>query len=575
MGTADTASQKLLLLSDFNLGNLAGQFRAHGLSPKVDPELADYGQVQPILNDRSHAAWEGARSKSLLVWTTPERVSGGFQSLAQFGSFEMDAILNEVDSFTASIANAASEFKIVFLPLWTTYSWNRTNTHELSVQGAQYILMRMNARLIEKTSSLPNVRILNSSRWLEAVGDSAYSPRLWYMAKIPYSNDVFAEVVKDVKWHFRSALGGQRKLIICDLDDTMWGGILGDDGWENLKIGGHDPVGESFHDFQLALKSMKNRGVLLAIASKNDEKNALHAIASHPEMVLKESDFVAWRINWNDKALNIIELLKELNLGAQSAIFLDDNPVERARVREMIPEILVPELPQNKLAYVKTLLSLDCIDLATATAEDLARTDMYRSEKGRESAREQFVSAKDWLATLNMRISFKKLSKPDLGRTTQLMNKTNQLNLRTRRFTESELWDWAHQENQNVFVIRVEDRFGDLGLVGILSLKKNADEMRVEDYVLSCRVMGRSVEESILWVATQFAKSNGSKNLRAEYIPTSKNKPILDFFNRSGLSVSSSGHVFQWDLSKGEYLKPSFVDISIDIENLHSPKASE
>ncbi len=219
--------------------------------------------------------------------------------------------------------------------------------------------MEANLRLLHNLDTVPNVVALNASRWIELVGESAFNERLWYMGKIPFANGVFKAAAREVKAALRGIRGAARKLIVLDLDDTMWGGIVGEVGWQNIILGGHDPMGEAFVDFQRALKSLNRRGVLLAIASKNEETVAWQAVNQHPEMILRPDDFAGWRINWNDKAQNIVEIATELNLGLDSVVFIDDSQVERDRVRQALPDVLVPEWPSDTRLYLRALCDLD------------------------------------------------------------------------------------------------------------------------------------------------------------------------------------------------------------------------
>ena len=210
--------------------------------------------------------------------------------------------------------------------------------------------MQINLRLLESLAGAPAIHPLWAEKWIQLAGPTAFNHRLWYLGKIPFSNEVFKVAARDLKAALRGLNGQAKKVVILDLDDTLWGGIVGDAGWEGLILGGHDPAGEALVDFQRELKALTRRGILLAIVSKNEESIAMEAIAKHPEMVLKLSDFAGWRINWKDKAENIIDLMAELNLGLDSAVFIDDNPVESARVREALPKVCVPEWPSRQAA---------------------------------------------------------------------------------------------------------------------------------------------------------------------------------------------------------------------------------
>ena len=233
------------------------------------------------------------------------------------------------------------------------------------------------------------------------------------------------------------------------------------------------------------------------MVSKNDEAVALEAIASHPEMVIRTEHLAGWRINWQDKAQNIAELVAELNLGLQSTVFIDDNPTERGRVREALPEVLVPEWPTDPTRFADALRQLDCFDRAAITSEDRERNQMYVQERARRGSLDVASSPEDWLASLDVRVRIDPLSAANLKRVVQLLNKTNQLNLRTRRCTEMELTQWLEGgKNRNLVSLTIADRFGDIGLTGIVSWEQIGSTLEIVDYVLSCRAMGRQVEQS-------------------------------------------------------------------------------
>jgi FkbH-like protein len=409
--------------------------------------------------------------------------------------------------------------------------------------------MAMNLRLVEKLAVAKNVHVLNAQRWLEVTGKNACNPKLWYIGKVAFHADVFAEAANDIHAGLRACTGLARKLLVLDLDDTMWGGIVGDQGWENLRLGGHDSIGESFVDFQRAVKALTKRGIVLGIVSKNEESVALEAIKKHPEMVLREDDFVGWRINWRDKAQNIVDLTQELNLGLQSVVFIDDNPVERARVREALPEVFVPEWPEDKLFYRSALAQLRCFDIAAISKEDAERTQLYAAERKRDQLQKQVGSMSEWLKSLEMKVKAEPLAPHNVQRTTQLLNKTNQMNLSTRRLNEAELTEWANHAGRRLWAVSVSDKFGDAGLTGIISVEVKDGVASVVDYVLSCRVMGRTVENLMVHMAVDWSRGHGAKEIRAVHLPTAKNKPCLTFWQQQSKFTSGDGATFTWDAS--------------------------
>jgi FkbH-like protein len=268
------------------------------------------------------------------------------------------------------------------------------------------------------------------------------------------------------------------------------------------------------------------------------------AIRRHPEMVLRVEDFAGWRINWEDKAQNIIELLAELNLGPQSAVFIDDNPVERARVAESLPEVLVPEWPNDPLMYPSTLLSLRCFDVPSLSREDADRARMYLSETKRRELKRAVGSVEEWLARLSIRVRMDRLGEENLQRAAQLLNKTNQMNLSTRRMSETELLAWAKKQHHHLWTLRVSDKYGDAGLTGIVSMVARGHRAQLIDFILSCRVMGRHIEDVMTAAATDCARELGLEEVCAEYRPTPKNKPCLNYFQSLVPPFKNQGHWF-------------------------------
>jgi FkbH-like protein len=298
------------------------------------------------------------------------------------------------------------------------------------------------------------------------------------------------------------------------------------------------------------LKALRNRGILLAIVSKNDEYLAIEALTKHPEMVLRTSDFVAMRINWKDKAANIVEICAELNLGLQSVVFIDDNPVERARIREALTEVFVPDWPDDKTSYASTLWELDCFDSAYVTAEDLSRNEIYTTEKHRQILKQTVGSPEEWLLSLGTEVNVEELNPTNRARAVQLLNKTNQMNLTTRRLSEQELKAWLQAANRRFWVFRVKDKFGDSGLTGLLSLEIDSGVAHIVDFVLSCRVMGRNVERSMVAFAAKCCTGLGLQELRANFVPTPKNKPCHQFWVTSGFSCDDTRSRFNWQLAE-------------------------
>ncbi len=535
-----------VIVSDFNASNLAGLLSRQENAGTLYAHCAPFGQVMQSLLDTHKTLWSGDVDGAI-IWTTPHGISPGYATRLRYEESTIEEMVDEARAFGETLTRLPNTVRNIFVPTWSAFhpAFARRGFLDMDpVLGLSASLMKMNLALHEAVRVDSRVRLFDSARWAGLCGERAYDPRLWYAVKTPYSIDFFRYAARDFAAALRGIEGGARKLIVLDLDDTLWGGTVGDDGWQNLRLGGHDPVGEAYRDFQLALHALSRRGVLLGIVSKNDEQVALEAINSHPDMPLRADRFAGWRINWNDKAQNIVNLAEDLHLGLDGVVFIDDNPVERDRIRQALPAVLVPEWPANPAYYCSTLASLDCFDAPfVGTREDQDRTAMYVVERKRKRLRESALSLDDWLRSLDLLVRVECLDSANLPRAAQLLNKTNQMNLSTRRLSAGEFMEWAADPSHLVLVFKVTDKLGDYGLVGIGSLEidRRGSFARVVDFLLSCRVMGRKVEETIFYVFETVARDAGAASLDVEYLPTEKNGPCLAFLENSGMMRPNDG----------------------------------
>jgi FkbH-like protein len=544
---AGSVGLRFLLLSDFNAEPLADFLNNRETDPVCEIRVAPFGQVTPSLLEIGAGQKATDEYDGVIVWTRPEAVIAGYDRLLRGGTDRADTIRAEVEGFASIIVNAAARLRYLFFVTWTEPSFRRNfGIWSMRPEGSSLTLMRMHVELCDRLAQHSNIFILNSNAWFAEAGRKSWNFKLWYLAKIPFSPDVFEAAAADFKSAFRAIQGRSRKLIVLDLDDTLWGGVAGEVGWENVRLGGHDAIGEAFVDFQKALKTLNQTGVVLGIVSKNDESVALEVIDRHPEMVLRRSDFAAWRINWTDKAQNIVDIANELNLDLSSVVYIDDSPAERNRIRSALPAVAVPEWPQDIFLYPASLMEMRYFDKASITVEDRQRSSMYVVDRERSHARQHFQSVQDWLESLEMEVFVETLSRSNLARAAQLFNKTNQMNLASRRLSETELLNWSEAAGNELRVFRVSDKFGDYGLTGIIGLELNGGNALIRDYLLSCRVMGRGVEQLMLGMAIDSARSRGAAEIRAEYIPTAKNAPCLSFFKNVSKFDCASDRLFKW-----------------------------
>ncbi|MEP6914010.1 MAG: HAD-IIIC family phosphatase [Acidobacteriota bacterium] len=546
----------LHLVSDFNIDLLASGLRGT-LGETAVITIAPFGQVYQALIAPDPA--QVTDRTTLIVWTRPESVVEGFRRALQLGEVEHSAVLAEVDRYTQALLTAAASCRYVLHPTWTIPASKRLyGLLDLKPGlGIRSLLVKMNQALSQLMEKSSNIFVLDAESWLRTVGAKAYAPKLEFITKTPFSPPVFAAASKDIIAALDALEGRARKIVVVDLDNTLWGGVVGDDGPDGIHLGGHEYIGEAYAAFQRSLLALTNRGIQLAIASKNDESLALEVIDSHPEMILRREHFAGWRINWNDKAANLVELSQELRLGLQSFVFIDDNPVERSRISSALPEVLVPEWPAEPALYAATLDGLDCFDVPQITPEDFARTATHVAERQRRASQSGAPtgSFNEWLDSLETSVQVEPLSPSNLPRVGQLFNKTNQLNLTTRRLSATEIDAWASDPGRKVWAIRVRDRFGDSGLTGVVSLEIDGPTARLADLILSCRVMGRGVEYAMLHLASAFAASQQVTTLEIEYRRTERNGPCLKVLQESALSRRSDT-VFVWEGSQPYPLPP-------------------
>ena len=352
----------------------------------------------------------------------------------------------------------------------------------------------------------------------------------------------------------------RKKCLVLDLDNTLWGGILGEDGIDGIKIGGDYP-GKAFLYFQEALLELSKNGVILAVCSKNNEQDVLELWEKNPYIVLKKEHFAAYRINWQDKAKNIKELSEELNLGLDSFVFIDDNPTERELIRQMLPMVAVPDFPKQPydiLLFFNSLVE-DYFKVYAITDEDKVKTEQYKANASRVQAQRSFADFDSFLESLDIQMTIETANEFNIQRIAQMTQKTNQFNLTTKRYTDADVKTMLSQ-GWKVYCLSVSDRFGDSGITGCIMVNVN----EIDTFLLSCRILGKGIEYAFMKKMLEILKSEGIGNLKAKYIPTAKNAQVKDFYDKCGfrcISESENGikeyvaDLQEMDLEIKEYYK--------------------
>ena len=392
-----------------------------------------------------------------------------------------------------------------------------------------------------------------------------HDPELWHRAKqeiSPAASPMYGELVMRL---VAAKQGRSYKCLVLDLDNTLWGGVVGDDGLEGLVLGQGSALGEAFIAFQDYARELTRRGVILAVCSKNDETNALEPFDRHPEMLLRRGDIASFVANWSDKAANIRAIAQELNIGLDSMVFVDDNPFERALVRQELPMVAVPEVSDDPTLFAQTLADAGYFEGLAVTDDDRARSAQYQGNKAREALRTTATDLPSYLRSLEMRLIWRRFDQIGLQRTVQLINKTNQFNLTTRRYTEDDVLTIMRDPRAFGLQLRLLDRFGDNGIIAILIGRMLDDaDLLIDIWLMSCRVLGRQVEPTSLNLIVEQARLLGAHRLIGDYIPTRKNGMVRDHYPKLGFvtagETGEGGSRFVLNLD-GFNLADTFIDV--------------
>lgn len=407
-------------------------------------------------------------------------------------------------------------------------------------------------------------RILNEGR------NSFYSNKMWYMGSMPYSKNGIIAVVDEISKALSAVFESRKKIIALDLDNTLWGGVIGEDGINGVELSEHKE-GARFYDFQLRLLEMQKRGILLAINSKNNCEDAMEAIENHPHMLLRKNSFVSEKINWNDKSSNIKEMETELNLTEGAFVFIDDNPVEREVVNGQRPDVLIPEFPVDTtdLVDMAEKLYINVFKSLSLTDEDKAKTQMYQTEAKRKAIQSSTLDLDDYIKVLEMRADIHLMCDEELERVHQLCNKTNQFNLTTKRYTQKEISDMLADVRYDIFTISSSDKFGDNGLVGVAICERKEKAVVIDTFLMSCRVMGRKLENVIISELVKYYKGQYNTMIGL-FVQTKKNIPVVKKYDELGFAVVSedeSGKTYSYDISKGYEKVNSYSEIIFNGEH--------
>jgi FkbH-like protein len=523
------------------LGDTATQFltqaiRATGFDNDFDLQVyeADFNQIEREILDPASGMYAFA-PEIIIIFKSSHKLLLKYNKLKpeQYNTLA-DAELSLINSLCSQI-NGKLNAKIIF------YNYPEINDAVFggyankTASSFLYQLRKLNYELMNYAVQQSSFYLLDLSSLQSQLGKpSLFHPSVYINSDMVLSVNALPEVAAQTVSLIGATQGRFIKCVILDLDNTLWGGIIGDDGLENIQLGSLG-IGKAFTEFQYWLKKLKNRGVILAVCSKNSEHIAKEPFEKHPDMVLHLNDIAVFVANWENKVDNIYHIQKTLNIGFDSMVFLDDNPFERNIVREHIPQLHVPELPEDPAEYLEYLYTLNLFETASLSAEDAARTQQYQIEAKRLAVQQSYANEDEYLKSLQMVSLVEPFNKFNTPRVAQLTQRSNQFNLRTVRYNEADIEALTQSDTAFTFSFTLEDKFGDNGLICVVILKKVTDDMLLIDtWCMSCRVLKRKMEHFVLNTIVAFAKSKGFKCLRGEYIATAKNEMVKDHYLNLG-----------------------------------------
>ena len=408
-------------------------------------------------------------------------------------------------------------------------------SYDMRLPGSPHALITaFNHRLGEALRD-SNYLLLDTAALAAAIGlENWHDPTQWHLAKLAFSQTAVPLYAEHAVRLIAALKGQSRKCLVLDLDNTLWGGVIGDDGLEGIALGQGDPAGEAFVDVQQLALRLRSHGVVLAVSSKNDEETARRPFRDHPDMLIRESDIAVFQANWTDKASNLESIASALDIGLDALVLLDDNPAERAQVRQALPTVGVPELPDNPALYTRALLAAGYFETVTLSNEDLLRADDYTARAKRTKLKSTTRDLRAYLESLEMEISFADFDTNSRGRIEQLINKSNQFNLTTRRYTRNEISEMEADPQIFTLQVRLRDRFGDNGMICVVICRDQGRDWEIDTWLMSCRVLGRGVEQAVLAEVARAAIAAGKDSLVGRFIPSGRNNLVKDHYEKLG-----------------------------------------
>lgn len=527
-------SLSIAILADSASQHLAKALKAAAVGHNIKLECweAEYGSLESTIYSESSTLYK-RHFDYILIFQSSQKLYKEFshqhykQSFAQDLAVRMRHLTHLLKERTRSKV-IVSNFAEIDDSVFGNFA-NKTDRSFL------YQVRKFNYELMNLAMQQDNLFIADVQSLIVANGiRTAFNPQLYIHADLVFDLDFMALFAQNITKMIAAGQGCFKKCVIVDLDNTLWGGIIGDDGIENIQIGDLG-LGKAFTNLQIWLRNLKERGIILAVSSKNTESVAKEVFEKHPGMVLKAEDISVFAINWETKVDNILFIQSILNIGFDSMVFLDDNPFERNIVKQNIPDITVPDLPEDPAEYLPYLQSLNLFETASISEEDASRTLQYQEEASRKVLQKQFTTEAEFLESLEMVAVIKPIDSFTRPRVAQLTQRSNQFNLRTQRYTDGDIAKIMNDKDKFSLTVSLSDSFGDYGLISAAILERRApNSLFIDTWIMSCRVLKRGVENLLLKEIVDLARENNISVIEGEYLPTAKNGLVKDHYKNLG-----------------------------------------
>lgn len=545
---------------------IEGELARAGFHPSV--YLGEYDAISPDLLDPQSALY-AFQPDFIVIAHWLESLAPQFST--RFAFFSSTSAMEEVDRL---LAETQSRLKAVRQCSRATILLNNfllPAYPALGILDAQSemhqvaSIIRLNSGLRQIAREFPDVYVVDLMTLGARIGhDRAFDERYWHIGRAPLSRVALLALAKEYVKFVRALRGRAYKCLVLDCDNTLWGGVIGEDGIAGIKLGSTYP-GSCYEAFQREILNLKDRGVLLSLCSKNNEADVLDVLRNHPEMLLRVEHFATWQVNWDDKVTNLRRIADRLNIALDSIVFADDSRFECDFVRESLPEVEVLHLGDEPSAFARLLNSAACFDSLTLSQEDRVRTEMYQADAKRQELRQSASSLSEYLEHLQIVATIGKADEFTIPRIAQLTQKSNQFNLTTLRYSEDDIRILS-AGSAEVFYMKLCDRVSDLGLVGVAILKRESKSIEIDTFLLSCRALGRRAEEVLLAHCLQSAAAAGVARVSARYRRTSKNSQVADFYGRCGFAkVSETAEESAWEFcfDQNSFRPPEWIQVKI------------